>query len=255
MPTKISWTDETWNFLTGCSPISEGCTHCYARRMARRLRGRFGYDQDNPFQITEHPDKQTLPFKWKKPKRVFVDSMGDLFDEDVKEESLLRMWDVMTEAPEHTFLILTKRPDRMAEFMSGRETLKNLWLGVTTENQETADERLPIFAKIKATKRFVSAEPLLSSIDLGCTCWLSLNTGPNNECEKCGKSRWLNYAFDWLIVGSETGSGARPMDIEWARNLKNQCREANVPFFFKSAGPGIETPDDLKVQEWPSETV
>jgi protein gp37 len=217
LPTKIEWATETWNPVTGCTPVSEACQNCYAKRMANRLRGRFGYPEDEPFRVTLHPEKLDEPLKWKKPRRVFVCSMGDLFHEDVPHSAIQKVLYRVRMAKWHTFLILTKRPERMrAFFMQYYVTghIPNLWLGVTAENQARADERIPILLQIPAAVRFVSVEPMMGPVDLS----------------------WCNYTLDWVICGGETGPGARPMHPDWARSLRDQCQEAGTPFFFKSWG-------------------
>ena len=199
---KIEWTEYSWNPVTGCTPASEGCQNCYAKRMANRLRGRCGYPADDPFKVTMHEDRLGEPLRWKQPRRVFVCSMGDLFHEDVKDEWIARIWWVMGQCAGyldpsryrgHTFIILTKRPERMQKWLNGwndRETrrqwiesfgevydwmsgpkywpdvLPNVWLGVTAENQARADERIPLLLQIPAAVRFVSVEPMLGPVDL-----------------------------------------------------------------------------------------
>lgn len=279
MPTKIEWAEETWNPITGCSPVSAGCKNCYARRMATRLRGRCGYPANDPFAVTLHPDRLEQPLRWRKPRRVFVCSMGDLFHEDVPDEFIARIWWIMgqcagyldtTRYREHTFLALTKRPQRMKKWLDGwgdddtrrcwiesfgavydwmsgpkywPAVLPNVWLGVTAENQETADERIPILLKIPAAVRFVSVEPMLGPIDL-----MSVRFDRHtrmNVLEGCGTSlkshcQAMPNVFckklDWVICGGESGPGARPMHPDWARSLRDQCRDAVIPFFFKQWG-------------------
>lgn len=286
MATKIEWAEEVWNPITGCTPVSEGCRNCYAKRMATRLRGRFGYPEDDPFRVTLHPDKLELPLRWEKPRRIFVCSMGDLFHEDVPEEWLDRIfatireclshkWDGETWHPviEHTFLILTKRPERMKKFVmkwlrqekhhadyfkdlpfipmrsspaakladiDAGGFMPHVWLGVTAENQETADKRIPILLQIPAAVRFVSVEPMLGPVDLNlgpkppCS-----HTGCYNHvthvCEGCGRKQG-KLPIDWIICGGESGPGARPVHPDWVRSLRDQCVNANIPFFFKQWG-------------------
>lgn len=230
--TKIEWTDETWNPVTGCRPISEGCQNCYAKRMANRLRGRYGYPADDPFRVTFHPDKLGQPLKWKKPKRIFVCSMGDLFAAHFDTIRKVLTQPKTPSGKKHTYMILTKRPLRMLEFYSTypwyTEDNQNIWLGVTAENQAMADERIPVLLQIPAAVRFVSVEPMLEPVDI---------------------RPWI-YALDWVICGAETGPGARPMKLEWARDLRDQCKAAGVPFFFKKA-TGKLIPDDLMIREFP----
>jgi len=165
---RIEWTEVTWNPVTGCTPISPGCENCYAKRLATRLKGRCGYPEDEPFRVTMHPDRLSEPLSWKKPRHVFVCSMGDLFHDDVEEGFLCRVFDTIMAAEQHTFLVLTKRPKRMRDFFKRciHGTWNNLWIGVTAENQKTADERIPILLQIPAVVRFVSCEPLLGPVNL-----------------------------------------------------------------------------------------
>jgi protein gp37 len=247
MTTRIEWATEMWNPITGCSPISEGCTHCYARRMANRLRGRFGYPADDPFRVTLHKDRLGDPDKWqwaKRPKRIFVCSMGDLFHEDVPPDWINDVYDAiwrglpLLASHYNTYMLLTKRPDQAMNWLRWRrdQRLKtpvahpHIWFGVTTENQECFDERVPEMY-FPAGKHFISAEPLLGPLDL---------------------SAHINK-LDWVIVGAETGPGARPLKIEWVENIIRQCKEAGVPVFVKKlgkAGDGIAwRPEDYR--EWP----
>jgi len=261
--TKIEWCDASWSPITGCTPISEGCAHCYAKKMATRLKGRFGYPEDDPFKVTFHPDRLTHPLKWKKPKRIFVCSMGDLFHKDVSYRWIDQVFLMPVLCPQHTFLILTKRPDVMAFYLQDRMLpgrlvpkhlqriqwllqiqwpLPNVWLGVTAENQKTADERIPILLQIPAAVRFVSIEPMLGPIDL------------NKRELLIDKSRFKytvgNY-LDWVITGAETGPGARYMNPDWARDIRDQCKQANVPFFIKKISNKSPIPDDLMIREHP----
>lgn len=243
--TKIEWATKTWNPITGCTKISVGCQNCYAERMSKRLAGRYGYDKDNPFKVTLHPDRLGEPLKWRKPQMVFVCSMGDLFHKDVDRGFLCRMFDVMIVAEQHTFLILTKRPGHMKSFVGScvHGVPSNIWLGVTAENQETANKRIPILLQIPAAKRFVSVEPMLGPVNLY-NLTLSPETHPGLFTVKPPDGGWRTSALgnalasnvDWVICGGETGPGARPMHPEWARSLRDQCVNAGVPFFFKSWG-------------------
>lgn len=285
--TKIEWTDMTWNPVTGCTPISEGCQNCYAKRMAKRLAGRCGYPKDDPFLVTLHPERLNEPMKWKTPRRVFVCSMGDLFHEDVPFEYIHGIWDIIKAYPQHTFLILTKRPQRMAEVVNriyGLERLgwskgfwDHVWLGVTAENQQRANERIPILLQIPAAVRFVSVEPMLGPVDLSewlggtwycetCECTVDPEFVPFSEihypCEN-----YLDFipGIDWVICGGETGPGARPMHPDWVRSLVLQCKNAGVPIFVKQMGSvwakahssdrasnrPEEWPEDLRIRELP----
>jgi len=247
MATKIEWADEVWNPVTGCSPVSEGCRHCYARRMATRLKGRFGYPSDDPFKVTFHPDRLNQPLKWKKSRMVFVCSMGDLFHPDVDEEWILAVWQAMGEfydaegeilpvkdRPGHTYLVLTKRPERALDVLSRRYPRgferRNVWIGVSVEDQEQANKRLPVLMQIPATVRFVSLEPMLGPVNL--------------KPYLCGfKKEWdagdiytsPAPVLDWVIAGCESGPGRRRADWDWFSFTKDQCRAygKNVPFFLK----------------------
>jgi protein gp37 len=224
MTTKIEWCQETWNPVTGCTKISEGCKNCYAERMAKRLAGRYGYPADDPFKVTFHPDRLDKPLKWRKPRRIFVCSMGDLFHSDVSETAIDfvmdRIW--AAECNHHTFLVLTKRPGRMRDYfkstLNDQAERPNLWIGVTAENQKRYDERWTIAANIPAAVRFVSGEPLLGEIDI----------------------RKHQIKPDWFIAGGESGPGARPMHPNWARGLRDQCLAAGVPYFFKQFGEYVD---------------
>jgi len=240
--TRIEWTEYSWNPVSGCTPISEGCQNCYAKRMANRLRGRCGYPADDPFRVTLHPERLGEPLRWKEPRRVFVCSMGDLFHEDVPRWMRFEVMDIILQAKQHTFLILTKRPANMKEFFewyyskAGRtiETIKNLWLGVTAENQQRADERIPILLQITAAVRFVSVEPMLGPVDLSLSDGVDLSMSVGTGL-KPGKSYLIN-SLDWVICGGETGPNARPMHPDWVRNLRDQCQASGVSFFFKQWG-------------------
>ena len=251
--TKISWADKTWNPISGCSKISEGCQHCYAERMSKRLAGRCGYDKINPFQVTLHPGKMHEPMHWRKPSRIFVCSMGDLFHDYVEEMDILTMFAVMAETPHHTYMVLTKRPKRMKEILTSRTIandvwlmtatginderpiwpLPNVWLGVTAENQARADERIPILLQTPAAKRFVSVEPMLGAVDL--TQWIREVPVHPGLCFHGGRYG-STPKLDWVICGGETGPGARPLHPDWVRSLRDQCKVADTPFFFKSWG-------------------
>ena len=240
MTTRIEWvarpgtTPESWNPITGCTKVSQGCRNCYAERMARRLAGRFGYPEvPHHFDVTLHPDKLDDPLHWRKPRTVFVCSMSDLFHEDVPDEFIWRVIEKCYEAEQHTFQILTKRPQRALDILTrsawwNNDTPQNIWLGVTAENQKQADLRIPILLQIPAAVRFVSCEPLLGSVDL----WPCLDP---QHFEPIYYDR-SNPTLDWVIVGGESGPGARPMHPQWARDIRDQCQAAGVPFFMKQCG-------------------
>lgn len=277
MTTKIEWCQETWNPVTGCTKISEGCHNCYAERMAKRLAGRYGYPKDEPFKPgIFHQDKINLPLSWKHQKKVFVCSMGDIFHDDVDIDHQIKIFDRISQAKNITFMILTKRPENALRFCiqcglipsglplpacptpSGVEWPKNAWLGVTAENQQRADERIPILLSIPAAVRFVSVEPMLGKIDF--RKWLPHHE--NCRCPECYHRAFKSkpaYTLDWVICGGESGPCARPMHPDWALSLRDQCVAAGVPFFFKQWGEWgprdcfskcVEVdPDDKK---WPS---
>lgn len=240
---RIEWTDATWNPITGCTPVSEGCEHCYAKRMANRFKGRFGYPDDDPFRVTFHEDRLYEPMSWKKPRRVFVCSMGDLFHEDVQLDWIEQIFERMREYDLHEYMLLTKRPSRVLEYWKWRKEIwlgghmtsrwpNNVWLGVTAENQRTADERIPILLQTPAAVRFVSVEPMLGPVAIQTYLPATL---PRLDRAISGTR---GADLDWVICGGESGPGARPMHPNWARSLRDQCATARVPFFFKQWGGG-----------------
>lgn len=264
--TKIEWADVVWNPITGCSWVSEGCDNCYAERLAFRLKGRFGYPAEDPFKVTFHRDRIEDPLRWKRPRKVFVCSMGDLFHEGVPLYLTKEIFDVMRRAGNfngHTFIVLTKRPKRMAEFIallqkdkgpdSRRWPMPFVWLGVTAENQQLFDGRWPIMQEIPAAVRFVSIEPMLSKIDLRIVPCRACNH-PGDvlawPCPSC-KGRRFEYP-DWVICGGETGQGARPVHPDWIRSLRDQCANNGVPFFFKQWGAFR---DIFPFEEWRDEDI
>lgn len=236
MPTKIEWATETWNPITGCTPISEGCENCYAKRMANRLKGRYGYPLDDPFKPTFHRDRLKQPLKWKKPRIIFVSSMGDIFHNDVirrgqnRKECLAEVWDVFFDCPQHTFLLLTKRPQNalafyewMSEFEYRKPDYPNIWIGGSVSTQKDADKIIPEILQIPAAVRFVSVEPMLGEMDI--QEWIGSLIGERRT--------FKHDLLDWVICGAETGPGARIMKDRWAVDLYQQCKSAGVPFFFK----------------------
>jgi len=229
--------------------------------MARRLAGRYGYPEyPNHFDVTLHPDRLEQPLWWKKPQAIFLCSMSDLFHEDVPFSFVDRVFDIMRLANQHIFMVLTKRPQRMLEYVhhdrerKGIQLIKpsHIWLGVTAENQKRADERIPILLQIPAAKRFVSLEPILGAIDLwryipyevcvSCDEWwghTKIDVCPLCESEGCIQTVWDDEEggkLDWVIVGGESGPGARPMHPDWVRSVHDECVAAGVPWFFKQWG-------------------
>lgn len=264
--TGIEWCDSTWNPVTGCDKVSPGCDHCYAESVAHRFAGTKAYPDG--FAVTLRPERLDQPLRWSKPRRIFVNSMSDLFHDRVPDEYIAKVFAVMALAPRHTFQVLTKRHGRMRSLLCSRafyaavydallspwmdevrvgedillsamdwcghlgrqrlpDPLPNLWLGVSAEDQQRADLRIPALLDTPAEVRFVSAEPLLGPIDL--------------HADPIGKDSvfWVGH-LDWVIVGGESGPGARPMHPDWARSLRDQCIEAGVAFLFKQWGEWVE---------------
>jgi protein gp37 len=270
--TTIQWTEQTWNPTTGCDRISPGCDHCYALTMAKRLKGMGSakYQNDgNPitsgpgFALTTHPDTLTEPLRWKKPRKVFVNSMSDLFHARVPREFLARVFAVMAATPQHTYQILTKRPERAARILTDRckcghpdgehfraamewaatshsptyipglehgiyhrsgWPLPNVWIGTSLENQKYADIRIPALLETPAAVRFLSCEPLLGPVTLA-NHWLGADPYRRDE-----------PSVAWVICGGESGPGARPMDTAWASDLVGQCQESGTAVFVKQLG-------------------
>ena len=210
--TKIEWTERTWNPVTGCTKQSEGCAHCYAEVMSRRLCAMGNPKYANGFKSTTHLEALKEPFNWKKPSTIFVCSMSDLFHKDVSFEFIDKVFSVIKDTPQHNYQILTKRAERMAEYFETRKIPHNVWIGVTVENEDTK-YRIDHIRHLDATVKFLSCEPLLG--DLG-----ELNLD----------------GINWIIVGGESGSQARPMKEEWVLNIKRQADANNIPFFFKQWG-------------------
>jgi protein gp37 len=246
---KIEWTGKTWNPIVGCSRISEGCRHCYAARMARRLAamGQAKYqgavDEHGRWngQVWFDAPSYDLPLKVKAPTVWFVNSMSDLFHEGVSINWIMRVWDVMKDCPQHTFQILTKRAERLGKLLAADGVLTatygvlpNVWLGVSVENQAAADERIPWLVQAQAAIRFLSCEPLLGPVELG--RWLPPAPGVSWAHEVMEAWGEDTNKIDWVICGGESGPGARPMSPDWARALRDQCTAAGVPFFMKQWG-------------------
>jgi protein gp37 len=252
--TKIPWCDKTWNPITGCTKISAGCANCYAHAM----HARFG---KGPFVPTFHPDRLDEPLRWRKPSRVFVCSMGDLLHEDVPAEAIAGVFLRAFDCPQHTFIILTKRPHNMMTWCrkGNWNPLPNVWLGVSVENQQAADERVPILLQTPAAVRFVSMEPLIGPVSIPryalgvnamCDCKRSFDQlgMPSIEpdymihagCPQCGKPYSKTTGINWIIVGAESGPGARPCDPSWVRSIIAQGTAAGVPLFVKQWRPESE---------------
>jgi protein gp37 len=208
----IEWTESTWNPITGCTKLSPGCKFCYAERMAERLQAMGQANYRNGFRLTLQPHMLDLPLRWRKPQTVFVNSMSDLFHEDVPFDYIERVFDVMRRAHWHRFQVLTKRSERLAELDRKLDWAPNIWMGVSVESHEY-HSRIDDLRRTRAQVKFLSLEPLLGPL-------------PN-----------LNLrGIDWIIVGGESGFRARAMDPSWVLDLRDQCRRAGVPFFFKQWG-------------------
>ena len=209
---KIEWTDATWNPVRGCTKVSPGCTHCYAETFAERFRGVSGHPYEKGFDLRLVPEKLREPLGWKKPRRIFVNSMSDLFHEQVPSAFVAKVFEVMRLAHWHQFQLLTKRPERTVEMDRELRWTPNTWFGVSVESEPFL-KRVDRLRETSATTKFLSLEPLLGplpSLDL--------------------------RSIDWVIVGGESGAGARPMSAGWVIEIRDQCRAASVPFFFKQWG-------------------
>lgn len=212
---SIEWTEATWNPVTGCTKISPGCRNCYAERMAKRLKAMGQVRYRNEFRLTLQPDVVEVPLRWRKARMIFVNSMSDLFHKDVPAEFIARCFSVMAEASRHTFQVLTKRPERALELAEQLPWPANVWLGTSVESADYVG-RIRTLVKIPAAVRFLSVEPLL---------------GPIPRLPLTG--------IGWVIVGGESGPGARPMEMAWVRQIRDRCLAYDVPFFFKQWG-GVE---------------
>ena len=214
---KIEWTDATWNPVRGCSKVSPGCLHCYAETFAERFRGVPGHPFEQGFDLRLVPDKLGDPLRWSTPQRIFVNSMSDLFHEKVPDEYIVKVARVMNAANWHTYQILTKRAERMQKLLKGKLRFAaeqaHIWWGVSVENRQHGLPRIDLLRNAPAEVRFLSIEPLLEEL------------GPINL-----------KGINWVIVGGESGPGARPMDASWVRSIRAQCRSAKVAFFFKQWG-------------------
>jgi protein gp37 len=284
--TSIEWAEQTWNPITGCAKVSAGCKNCYAETIAKRFWG------DRKFtDVRFHPDRLEQPLRWRKPRMVFVNSMSDLFHEDVTNAQIAAVFGIMAATPQHTYQVLTKRPERMVEWFGwvnrecGRMSragfcssaahdilgpfgfggqpwpLPNVWLGVSVENQETADERVPILLGCPAATRWVSYEPALGPVNLRTHAWVPWVPHSARPPHKPNPNTYL----DWVVIGGESGHKARSFDLQWARDVLAQCEAAGVAAFVKQIGSNpidctithakggdpAEWPADLRVREWP----
>lgn len=268
---RIEWTDATWNPVTGCTKVSQGCKHCYAERDWQRLRANarsvyYGRDFTN---VQLHPERLDQPLRWAKPRRIFVNSMSDLFHDAVPDEFIAEVFAYMAQARQHVFQVLTKRPQRMYNLLSELEfndhvlqamrfavddpwPLPNVWLGVSVEDQATARERIPLLLETPAAVRWISAEPLLGRLDLTDVAAMPWPNDPPGPVDASyvdtlrGKRWFLRYGarvgpdavnkIDWVVAGGESGPNARPSHPHWFELLRDQCDDAAVPFYFKQWG-------------------
>lgn len=216
---KIEWTDASWNPVTGCDKVSAGCKHCYAEVMSSRLKAMGSPNYRNGFKVTLQPHKLEDPVKWKRPRKIFVNSMSDLFHRDVPDDYIRQVVDVMRRCPQHVFQVLTKRPERADEFFQmlddeGRKAPDNLWLGTSIEDERVLGRLDDLFCTFyTVSRRFLSLEPLLGPLP-------DLNL----------------HGINWVIVGGESGQNARPMDVDWARQIRDQCVDYGTPLLFKQHG-------------------
>lgn len=273
--TSIEWTrgddgspGSTWNPVTGCDKVSPGCDHCYALTLAERFRGTPGHYFEHGFDVQLRPDKLDQPLRWNRPRRVFVNSMSDLFHKDIPDEYIAKVFAVMALAPQHTFQVLTKRHARMRSLLTSRtfahtvaeqgrehfagdapswlqvgamlggDPLPNVWLGVSAEDQKWSDIRIPALLDTPAAVRFVSAEPLLGPVDLGdCGGYEAVSPDPDPS----------RTYLDWVICGGESGPGARPMHPGWARTLRDQCEVSGTAFLFKQWGAWVPAGEGIGI--------
>lgn len=282
--TAIEWSEATWNPTTGCNRVSPGCDNCYALTLAKRLKGmgsaKYQTDGDprtsGPgFGLAVHDDALSIPLRWRRPRRIFVNSMSDLFHDEVPDPFIGKVFAVMRAADQHVFQVLTKRHARMRSLLAGNVhdwyvaelrtlapglaptwPLPNVWLGVSVEDQKWADIRIPALLDTPAAVRWISAEPLLGPVDLTCIARPSAQQ-PEMLLDVLGRRYgvpgiWqapMSAGLDWVIVGAESGPGARPMDQSWARSLRDQCAADGVPFFFKQWGEWCHQ-DQLHPDVW-----
>ena len=225
---KIEWTEKTWNPITGCTKISQGCKNCYAETIAKRFWG------DRSFtDIQFHEDRLNEPLRRKKPTMYFVNSMSDMFHEKINRKDILKIIEVMERAKQHTFQVLTKRADMMLSILNDyNKPLLNVWFGISVENQATADARRKSFEETKALNKFVSYEPALTEV------------------------KWDGYEFiDWIIAGGESGTKKRPNKLEWFRNTRDWANENNIAFFMKQIDKVKPIPEDLFIREMPVQKI
>lgn len=253
--THIEWTDATWNPLVGCTKVSAGCDNCYAEGVVTRWHAAGSPAFPKPFDTVVMRGERMLtqPLRWRRPRRIFVNSLSDLFHDQVDDAFIAEVFAVMAMAPQHTFQLLTKRHGRMRSLLSSSRfatlvqnrvykrnvyasppslPLPNVWLGVSVEDQQWANIRIPALLDTPAAVRWISAEPLLGRVSFRWAKWQPLSEIPGGVTDHLDGLRGL----DWVVVGGESGPKARPMEVEWARSLRDECAEAGVPFLFKQWG-------------------
>lgn len=266
--TGIAWSDATWNPVTGCTKVSEGCRHCYAERVWPRMAASKGRYFGREFgDVMVHPEALEIPLRWRRPRKIFVNSMSDLFCESVPDDFIAQVFAVMALAKQHTFQILTKRPERalyllgagcMGGFepavedwfvhLGGKELiwpLPNVWLGVSAEDQKTLNERIPLLLSTPAAFRWVSIEPMIGPVSFRWASWQKTYRIDSSGREVRNHLDGLRR-LDWVVVGGESGPEARSMEAGWVRILIEQCREANVPIFLKQLGSSFRNPEGWK---------
>lgn len=276
--TGIEWTESTWSPVTGCTKVSLGCDNCYAERIAERFRGTKGHAYENGFDLTLRPERLDQPLKWKKPRMIFVCSMADLFHKDVPDKFIRQVYEAMRAAPQHTYQVLTKRPQRMAKItqmlFNPSQPPLNIWHGTSVENQDYT-WRLDHLENVVSDIRWVSAEPLLGPLDL--TPWLGANYYPSDGGEQAqgggglpsNREESSSYrrpraepsnledhsrrSLAWIVVGGESGPGARYMDPDWARSLRDQCANSQTAFYMKQMSKKAPIPQDLVIRQFPNE--
>lgn len=263
--TTIEWADRTWNPVTGCTKVSQGCKNCYAERFYERFNGHGTFKF-----IHLHRERLSAPVGWKKPSMIFVNSMSDLFHESVPFDFIYRVILIMTQdAPWHIYQILTKRPDTAVAFFKWLRTTRNIslerwpriWIGVSVEDQKTADERIPLLMEIPAAVRFLSCEPLLGPVDIDSFKYHFGSIGPlcescsgngyykdnfHTPCPHCKTTGGNPWAIHWVICGGESGPGARPMHPDWVRLIRDKCEKHSIPFFFKQWGAWLPFEQDAQ---------
>lgn len=265
---KIEWCDETWQVVSGCTPVTEGCRNCYSARLCgTRLKHnprtagltRRAIDGRHVFtgEVRCHDDQLGKPLHWQKPRRIFVADRGDLFHADVPEGFIDKVFAVMALCPQHAFMVLTKRPERMYDYFREPRRLGNVWLGTSISDQADAGAMVPWLLRCHAWRHFVSCEPALGPVDFtGIDVLSGIRKGDQINAlsgfDSTGGSQPRYPRLDQVIFGGESGDGKRPVDLAWARQARDQCKAAGVAFFMKQVDKVQPIPADLNIREWPS---